>query len=436
MFRFTCRLVGIIVPAVLLAPLHATVFFVDAATGDDANDGQAPRSAWRSLERVSAETLQPGDCVLLSSSAEHHGTLSLTASGSEQAPITIDSFGSKRAVIRAGQGDGIRWTNASWITIRNLEVIGSGLDNNGSGILIENTRGGLDRQRGVRIERVRASGFSYHGREPFPHGIFSKGTGIYVGGNVAEKCGFDGVTISDCEVTNNTICGILVGGAWKEDTRDYSNAKVHISGCRAWSNPGLAHYDFNWSGSGIVLDDTDTGVIEHCSAWDNGKDNPPKAPGGPCGIWTHSSRRITIQYCVSFRNVSNGLDGAGFDFDAGVRDSVLRRNLSFENRGAGYLIYTYAQPPMSSENLLLEGNVSIRDGQNPHFAGVFIQGQGSVLRNVQLRENVLVSGPGMRALFIEESKWLSGVELHGNVIVGNGGEEIVKTKAKAEAGSH
>ena len=39
-------------------------FWIDSRTGDDTQDGTSPRRAWRTLERLSRCSLQPGDVVL------------------------------------------------------------------------------------------------------------------------------------------------------------------------------------------------------------------------------------------------------------------------------------------------------------------------------------------------------------------------------------
>ena len=44
-------------------PVFATTYFVDDRNGDDQASGVAERQAWRSVERVNAADLRPGDIV-------------------------------------------------------------------------------------------------------------------------------------------------------------------------------------------------------------------------------------------------------------------------------------------------------------------------------------------------------------------------------------
>ncbi len=67
-------------------------FYVDSAAGQDSHDGLAPDHAWRSLERVNAADLQPGDTVRFKSGGQWRGSL-IPVSGDEGAPVTYTSFG-------------------------------------------------------------------------------------------------------------------------------------------------------------------------------------------------------------------------------------------------------------------------------------------------------------------------------------------------------
>ena len=69
--------------------------YVDSATGNDSNPGSSPDVAWRSLARVSAAALNPGDQVLLKRGAAWTGeTLAITRSGTGASPIVIGAYGS------------------------------------------------------------------------------------------------------------------------------------------------------------------------------------------------------------------------------------------------------------------------------------------------------------------------------------------------------
>lgn len=70
----------------------ARTFFVDATAGQDSYDGHSPEHAWRSLDRVNAADLQPGDTVRFQCGGVWRGSL-VPASGDEGQPVTYTSFG-------------------------------------------------------------------------------------------------------------------------------------------------------------------------------------------------------------------------------------------------------------------------------------------------------------------------------------------------------
>src|SRR6185369_3699922 len=94
------------------------------------------------------------------------------------------------------------------------------------------------------------------------------------------------------------------------------------------------------TGNGIFFKDVDGGMIEHCSAYNNGALNK-NAGGGPVGIWAIFSNNITIQYNESYQNHTRANDGNGFDLDGGVTNSRMQYNYSHDNDGGGYLLYQF-----------------------------------------------------------------------------------------------
>ena len=67
-------------------------FFVSSTSGDDGHDGLSPSTAWRSLAKVNAAALMPGDEVLFERGGSWRGTL-IPRSGREGAPITYGAYG-------------------------------------------------------------------------------------------------------------------------------------------------------------------------------------------------------------------------------------------------------------------------------------------------------------------------------------------------------
>ena len=68
------------------------VYFVDSESGDDGADGISPRTAWRTLDRVNAADILPGERVLFRRGGLWRGTLR-PRSGEEGAPVHYGAYG-------------------------------------------------------------------------------------------------------------------------------------------------------------------------------------------------------------------------------------------------------------------------------------------------------------------------------------------------------
>jgi hypothetical protein len=94
--RFSCfgrlelGLAGFVTAA--LVDVRARTFHVDAARGDDAQDGLKPENAWRSLARVNRASLVPGDQVLFRRGQTWRGQL-VPHPGDASGVITYRAFG-------------------------------------------------------------------------------------------------------------------------------------------------------------------------------------------------------------------------------------------------------------------------------------------------------------------------------------------------------
>ncbi|MFI7464767.1 right-handed parallel beta-helix repeat-containing protein [Nonomuraea sp. NPDC049646] len=94
------RLLSVAVAASLLTAVPtaaearaATTYYVDSRAGDDSAAGTSPDKPWKSLEKVSAADLKPGDVVSLKRGGSFTGPLRLTANGTAARPIVVRSHG-------------------------------------------------------------------------------------------------------------------------------------------------------------------------------------------------------------------------------------------------------------------------------------------------------------------------------------------------------
>ncbi|MFE7900802.1 right-handed parallel beta-helix repeat-containing protein [Streptomyces sp. NPDC057424] len=123
-----CALAVVLASIVLVPAQRAyaagTTYYV-STSGNDSNSGTSSSAPWRSLSKVNSKTFQPGDTIRFEAGDSWVGQLWPKGSGTDGAPISIDSYGTGAKPKIAGQGtvsDAVRLFNQQYWEIRNLDV--------------------------------------------------------------------------------------------------------------------------------------------------------------------------------------------------------------------------------------------------------------------------------------------------------------------------
>jgi hypothetical protein len=396
------------------APAFANDYFVSAG-GSDGNAGTAAAVPWRSLARVNAVALRPGDRVLLRAGDTFHGGLALDSgdAGTAAAPIVITSYGVGRATIYAGDGAGIAAYNTAGIAIANVAIDGGG--GAASGISFYTDLGGTPLPF-IRIDSVDVGGF---GRD-----------GIEIG------TWFGGAGFADVRVTNTQVHDNGRNGLFTYADRPNVHRQVYVGHVRAYANPGTAGVPSN-TGSGIVLGSVADATIERSVAHDNGR--LCDAVGGPVGIWTYDSTRVVIQHNESYRNrTAAAWDGGGFDLDQNVSDSIVQFNYSHDNDGAGFMLAQSAASDAHARNVI-RFNVSQNDGRANGYGAIEIWGR---VRSAEIYNNTVFAAkppagapPAVRIWNGGvEDRFVSAVHLRNNIL-SVAGLPVVQVEAAALRGA-
>jgi hypothetical protein len=329
------------------------------------------------------------------------GTLTFdNIQGNDSVPIVISSYGEGKAVINGGNKESIRIENCKNIRINNLDLKGSGRKDG-------NTTNGLQllNSTGCIVEDIYAEGFQ------------KSGVDLY-------NC--KDVKVSKVIAFGNGFCGINVMGSDQN-----LSGNILIQDCKAENNPGDPTILDNHSGNGILVGVSDSVIIDHCTATNNGWDMPRQG-NGPVGIWTWMSDHVTIQYCISYRNKTSkgGKDGGGFDLDGGVTNSMIQYCLSYENQGAGYGLFQYPGASDWSNNTV-RYSVSINDANTTEGSGSFFIWNGSneskQLANSYIYNNVAYSSSAPVISFENASEHKNFV-FSNNIFLGSG--QIIRGKNK------
>ena len=332
-----------------------------SSTGSDLDPGTRGRP-WRSIDKVNAADLGPGDCIRFQAGQRFDGTITLDRddSGTPVRKLIVTSYGNGRAIIDGTNSSGLLANGCDNLVVNNLAFAGSGRKegNTEDGVYVTGSQG-------LEINNIEVSGF--------------QGSGLRVDG------------VRDTRITNvyahqNGSAGISVGYT-------KPSAHVRIDHCIADNNPGDPTNLTNHSGNGIVVGNVSDAIIEYCEASNNGWDMPRKG-NGPVGIWAWNADRVTIQFCISHDNKSPGDDGGGFDLDGGVTNSALQYNLSYNNDGPGYFLCQYPGAP-DFKNNVIRYNISHNDGvKNNRRSGIDVYSASPNASDCQVYNNTVYNANG------------------------------------------
>jgi Bacterial Ig domain/Right handed beta helix region/Fibronectin type III domain len=182
----------------------AATFYV-SASGSDANPGTSQSAAWRTVGKVNAAALAPGDTVLFEGGQTFSDTtLMPSRSGSAGAPITFASYGAGRATIANANG-AVWFSGKGYLTFDRLSLSSAGA---AAGVFAGSPGGASDH---IVLSDSSVSGSSGVGVNS-PNSGDSAWT---ISGNTFTNLGDSGLILqgSDESVTGNTISNVGINAA-------------------------------------------------------------------------------------------------------------------------------------------------------------------------------------------------------------------------------
>jgi len=354
----------------------AVTYYVSNA-GNDQNSGTSSDTPFATIARVNSQPLAGGDQVLFKARDVFSGSILLNMSTTTK-PVTVSSYdGSSnyRAFIISGDETGITIYNIGGVLVSNLEFRGNSKTNNGVNAYVDKPNPGdpsHGRYTNIIIDNVIVSGYKF---------------GISIGGG-SDVGGFDNVQITNCIAHDNLEIGISTWGAYQDPTvHGHSHSNIYIVNCVAYLNKGNPAHDKGQTGNGIIISGCDGGLVEYCTAYNNGELNAHWG-GGPVGIWTWEADSVIIQYCLAYNNSDGGkgADGGGFDIDGGATNCVIQYCYSYNNDGPGFEFAQF-EGAHGWRNNTVRWSISQNDGKdNQH--GINIYGSQSGPLAVQGAKNL------------------------------------------------
>jgi hypothetical protein len=363
------------------AALSGATYYIDCSASQSGNGTQA--SPWNSLASVNPFTFLAGDRLLLSRGTVCNGTLTPQGSGTANAPIVIDAYGTGvPPVIRGGGSDeALKLFNQQYWEINNLEITGG----NRYGVYVSgNTPNSI-------IHHIYLRNLNVHDATYISSKRADSGE-VFISTNAARQILqdvlIDGVTAHDSRVSEGIF--VSAGGAWIE-----TNGVSQPLGSNVTVQNSIAHDIY---GDGILISELDHGLLQRNVVYRSGL--CPNCTGStPVGLWEWYCHTCTVQYNESYANQSWGGDGGDFDIDYFNDNNVVQYNYGHDS--AGYCVAFFGAGGRASTDNVFRYNVCSNDGRKSDLSKqgeIFVHtwDQGS-LDGVQIYNNTFYWDPASNA---------------------------------------
>lgn len=380
------------------AKTAGTTYYVSTIHGKDSNDGTSQDAPFYSLSKINHLDLQPGDQILLEcGSVFTNGYLHLfNQSGTAEAPIVIDQYGTGSDPIIDTNGQGVWFQNygyrldntwhkyqgyvsssillydSEYIEVQNLEIVNrfSKIDTEYNAVdMMDRTGVAAVAQDAGTVDHIHLKNLNIHDVTGNVYDKHMNNGGIYftvymphdaqtedkANGTknfVSSKTGvprFNDVLIEDCSVINTNRWGIAVGytALWgkfaddkvisDEDIAKYGSTNVVIQN----------NYVKDAGGDSITLMYCDKPLVQY-NVSDGAARQMHSGDYGPqgetqrfaAGIWPWKCKDAVFQYNEAFdtKNVNNE-NGDGQAWDADWSDgTVYQYNYSHHNGGGCLMV--------------------------------------------------------------------------------------------------
>ena len=452
-------------------PVGGHVYYVDAANGDDSNDGLSPETAWKSLTKASSvlwtEGENAGGSILLKAGSVWNGEqLSVkNAKGSEANPIVIGSYGEGAKPVINGQG--AKWAsststkeelaavhikNCENIVVENLEITnwdetatpGSGWTYGQSskllsGLVVENRDAGELSNVVIRNNEIHdVNGKMAGGADKGAGGLIVLVTGDGANHSGKVESWYNGLTIEGNEVYKVCHEAIYMESVWASRTLvggTSSDTGYQNAGNGKWIGSSDVVIENNYvhdvAGDGIVPINTTDALVQY-NLIDNAADTnwDYSANVNHAALWTWDSDNVTFRYNEASNSSKDSAgeamlpgtnDSMAFDFDYGVQNCLYEYNYSHDNYG-GFLML--CPGPGATVNNIARYNLSINDGRYDGAPMIRVGGGKYGSNGVQVYNNTMYweGNGGYTAALAPASDWegsvVTDVSIFNNIFYG------------------
>jgi hypothetical protein len=401
---------ALMVAAIACAASHAeaTTYYVDSLAGADGADGAGPERAWRTLDRVNAQPLEPGDAVLFRAGCEWTGQLRPQGSGAVGRPIRLDCYGEgPLPVLDAAGAPGavVALTDQDWWEIRRLELRGGaprGARADRQGVLVE----GVDTDRTLRhihIEGCRIVGIE--GTLEYRSSAIWVAIPLWYQPIASRSLALADIRIAGNEIREVSRSGIIVlsqavpvpdasaggdgpGGRWTTPAGEAlpASTEVVVTGNTLEGIAGDAIMVI-----GVEKPLVERNTVRRCCLRAGADEIPAAEQGNPCaaGVWLQCCTGGVLQHndVADTAQQPGNRDAQAYDLDYACYDCTIQYNVSRDNAG-GFLLM---MPTVWSADVRY--NLSQNDG-----GGLLTLGTGAGQNNL-LSHNVFYQDRGRVSVY-------------------------------------
>ncbi len=330
-----CSLVGYVI---FSANAYSAQYYVDSVGGTDTNAGTSPANTWQSLERASAQAYEAGDELSLRRGTEYEGALRLTASGTDQAWITINSYGDGGLPVIDATGElgGVHLIDCHYVQVRDLEITANG----------KNHSKKVEKTFGVYLQSV-DNGFSNILISDLKiHDVYATSTTKLSGRHPASSLGI-GIGMWGKEMDSSHIvvrnCDIRRTGFKAIEMKHVQHVKI------------LDNFMENIGGPAIQSSRVKDLLVRGNVVEGSGSSLDPRMHARGSGIGPWCSERVLIEH-NKFMHARGRGDSCGIHIDFNCRDIVVQYNLSYDNEGG------FVEILGNNFNCAYRYNISVNDG--------------------------------------------------------------------------
>jgi hypothetical protein len=338
---------------------HAIDYYVHPLLGKDLNDGLTKTNAFKTLDKVNALSLKPGDRILLAGDQKYQGTLLLRkVMGTKDQPVTVSTLdwtekgqtGKKALIDAKGYAQGVLIEDCSYVTLASIAITADGytdLDSSSdtrSGVMIRTNK--LKMMKGISISDVSIFDVFYEntgfkrGRDEVKtaNGTQRYGWGIRIVNNL-DDAKMENILIRNCNIKDVSHTGIKVIG----NARNIQYLQILGNDLVGTGGPGiqLSNVQFAYVADNVV---NRSGSPDDSRKWGRGS-----------GLWTWGASHVLIE-----RNkimYANGPgDSAGAHIDYNCDNIVMQYNFSAHNAGG------FCEVLGNNYNCAYRFNISVNDG--------------------------------------------------------------------------